>query len=87
VVQRGRSPHVDTVLVAGEPILRGGRFTRINKEEILAELAASLSAPLRPDEQRRRALAEAVLPHVQQFYAGYLDGELRDPFYRPNSRR
>jgi 5-methylthioadenosine/S-adenosylhomocysteine deaminase len=87
VVQRGRSRHVDTVLVTGEPILRDGRFTRINKEEILAELAASLDTPLRPDEDRRRVLAEAVLPHVQRFYASYLDAELREPFYQPNSRR
>ncbi len=87
LVQRAQSSHVDTVLVAGEPILRDGRFTRINKEEILAELAASLGAPLRPDEERRRDLAEAVLPHVRRFYEGYLEGEVRDPFYRPSSRR
>jgi cytosine/adenosine deaminase-related metal-dependent hydrolase len=87
VVHRARTSAVDTVLVAGEPVLRDGRCTRLNKDQVLEELAAALRAPLAPEEERRRRLAREVFPHVQRFYHGWLDEAARDPFYRPSSRR
>jgi hypothetical protein len=78
---------VDTVLVAGEPVLRDGRVTRVNKADVLAALAASFRVPLQPEEERRRHLAREVFPHVKRFYDGWLDESARDPFYRPSSRR
>ena len=86
LVQRGKASGVETVLVAGEPVLRDGRFTRVNKADMLEALAASLRAPLQPDEERRRRLARDVFPHVKRFYDGWLDESARDPFYRPSSR-
>ena len=86
VVRRARTQGVETVLVGGEPILQDGRFTRVNKEDVLEELAASLRVPLNPDEQRRRKLAGQVLPHVRRFYDGYLGDRPRDPFYKPHSK-
>jgi 5-methylthioadenosine/S-adenosylhomocysteine deaminase len=87
VVHRGKTSGVETVLVAGEPVLREGQFTRLNKADVLQALAASLRAPLQPEEERRRRLAREVFPYVKGFYAGWLDEEARDPFYRPSSRR
>jgi len=87
VVQRARASGVETVLVAGEPILRDGRFTRVDKAAALEELAASLRKPLTEEEERRRALSQAVLPHVKRFYDGYLDEQVRTPFYAPSSRQ
>jgi hypothetical protein len=75
------------VLVAGEPVLRDGQFTHVNKEEILQALADALHVPLQPAEQDRRALAPAVFPYVKRFYAGWLEGSTCDPFYRPSARR
>ncbi len=72
VVHRGRSADVDTVLVAGEAVLRDGRFTRVDRDAVLRELATALKAPLRPDEQRRRELSRRLLPHVRRFYADWL---------------
>ena len=86
IVLRAKSSGVKTVLVAGEPILRDGRFTRLDREAALAELAASLSRPADDDELRRIALSRNVLPHVRKFYDGYLDAETREPFYARNSR-
>ena len=74
------------VLVAGEPVLRDGRCTRVNKAEVLAELAASLRLPLRPEEERRQHLARDVFPYVRHFYDGWLDASAREPFYRPSAR-
>ena len=41
VVHRAKTSGVETVLVAGEPILRDGKFTRVNKADALEELAAA----------------------------------------------
>lgn len=87
IVHRAKSSGVKTVLVAGEPILRDGRFTRIDKAAALDELAAMMVRPRSDDELRRVALSRDVLPHVRAFYDGYLDAETRDPFYALNSRR
>jgi cytosine/adenosine deaminase-related metal-dependent hydrolase len=86
VVHRGKTSGVETVLVAGEPVLRDGQFTRINRAEVLADLAASLRVPLSPEDVRRQQLARDIFPHVQHFYDGWLDESAREPFYRPSAR-
>ena len=87
VVHRAKTSGVETVLVAGEPILHDGQFTRVNKVEMLEALAETLRVPLQAAERSRRALSPAVFPHVRRFYEGWLDDSVRDPFYRPSSRR
>jgi 5-methylthioadenosine/S-adenosylhomocysteine deaminase len=86
VVHRAKASGVALVMVAGEVVLRDGRFTRIDKAAALAELAASLQAPLTPDEEARRRLSREVFPVVKRFYEGWLDENARVPFYRPSSR-
>ncbi len=86
LVQRVRRERVETVVVAGEPILRNGKFTRLDKDAALAELAASLRVPLTDPERRRRQLMREVLPVVREFYAGYLDQQRREPFYEMSAR-
>ncbi len=86
IVHRAKSSGVKTVLVAGEPILRDGRFTRVDKAAALDEFAATLARPASADETRRIALSRDVLPYVKRFYDGYLDAETRDPFYAFNAR-
>jgi 5-methylthioadenosine/S-adenosylhomocysteine deaminase len=77
---------VAMVMVAGEVVLRDGRFTRIDREAALEELAASLSVDLKPEEERRRRLSREVFPVVKRFYEGWLDEDARQPFYRTSSR-
>ena len=86
VVHRAKTSGVALVMVAGEVVLRDGRFTRVDKEAVLRELAASLSVPLTPEEQARRSLSREVFPVVKRFYDGWLDESARMPFYRPSSR-
>ena len=86
IVLRARSSGVETVIVAGEPILRDGRFTRIDKDAVLDELAAAMGQPLDDDEVRRQDLSRAVFPYVKGFYDGYLDDARREPFYQQNTR-
>jgi cytosine/adenosine deaminase-related metal-dependent hydrolase len=87
LVQRAKTSGVETVLVAGEAVLRDGQFTRLNKADMLEELAATLRVPFQPTEERRRELSPAVFPHVKRFYDGWLDDKIRDPFYRRSSRQ
>jgi 5-methylthioadenosine/S-adenosylhomocysteine deaminase len=87
IVQRATKQHVATVYVAGDPIYSGGRFKYVDRDKVLGDIAEMLSRPRTPDEEKRRWLSKAVFPHVQQFYAGYLDGQVpREPFYAPSSR-
>ena len=86
VLQRAKTDGVDLVMVAGEVVYEGGRFTRVDRVAALRELHDSLQHALDDDEVERRALSKALLPHVRRFYAGYFDPEAHKPFYRPSSR-
>jgi cytosine/adenosine deaminase-related metal-dependent hydrolase len=87
LVMFARSTDIETVLVGGEPILHDGRFTRLNKDEVMEELAASLRVPLSSSEERRRELSRQVFPYVKEFYHDYLADQDPDPFYRQNSKK
>ncbi len=79
MLHRAKSSGVDTVIVGGEPIYRGGRFTRIDKAAVVEELAASLERSPTPEEAYRRKLAGDIHQHVETFYRDYLQNEARDP--------
>jgi cytosine/adenosine deaminase-related metal-dependent hydrolase len=85
VVMRGKAP-VHTVLVAGEPVLEDGRFTRVNRSDVLAELAASLAGPLTSEEQKQREFATQLVPFVRQFCTEFLGERPLEPYYRTSSR-
>ena len=76
---------MDTVIVDGEVLMRGRELTRVNKGEVIAELKASLDKPLQPHEQRRIALSNALLPHINRWFANW-ELEQGDPHYRYNAR-
>jgi 5-methylthioadenosine/S-adenosylhomocysteine deaminase len=67
VLQRAKSDAVDLVMVAGEVVYEGGRFTRVDRAAALRELHESLQHALAEDALERRALAKALLPHVRRF--------------------
>lgn len=87
VVHRAKTSAVKQVIVAGDVVLKDGRFPRVDRDAVRAELARRLKVPLSDAEQRQRALAKKIFPHVQKFYADYLKDETRDPFYKSNARR
>jgi cytosine/adenosine deaminase-related metal-dependent hydrolase len=85
LVHRGRALDVDTVIVDGEVVVRDGRVTQVDREDVLDALGRSLRQPLRPHEQKRRTLSRELFPHVRRFYDDWPppDGA---PFYRVNQR-
>ena len=68
LLYRGRGRDVDTVIVDGEVLLRNRLFTRLDKDEIVAQLKESLRGPLKPHEIQRADLGKKTLPHVQRFF-------------------
>jgi cytosine/adenosine deaminase-related metal-dependent hydrolase len=85
ILHRAKTYGVDTVIVGGEPVYRNQRFTRVDKEAVLKELAASLKAPRTSSEKHRRKIGQEVYEHVEAFYRGYLKSESGEPFYRRNA--
>ena len=86
IVHRAKPAGVDTVLVGGIPILREGRIVRINKDEALENLAASLASPLTEAERERRELAKSLYRPFKKYWEGHTVGQTCDPFYSMNSR-
>ena len=69
------------ILLSGEVILQDGKFTRVDKDALLDELAEMLKAPLTPDELRRRELAKEVFPYVKKVYDGWFRPDAYSSFY------
>ncbi|HUN45014.1 MAG TPA: amidohydrolase family protein, partial [Stellaceae bacterium] len=86
VVQRAKVEGVKSVMVAGEVVYQDGRFTKLDRDDALQQLSDLLKKPLNAEEEERRRLSKAVLPHVKAFYEGYMDMEAHQPYYRPSSR-
>lgn len=87
VIQRAKTNAVDAVYCDGELIYADGRFTKVDRDAVMEEIAAALSRPRTPEELARHRLGHSVLPYVKTFYDSYLDGEKRQPFYAPSSSR
>jgi 5-methylthioadenosine/S-adenosylhomocysteine deaminase len=85
LIQRAKAQHVDAVYIGGDLVYADGRFTRIDRDAVLAEIAGILNQPRTPEEIERRALGLAVFPHVKAFYDGYIRPGERQPFYAGSS--
>jgi hypothetical protein len=73
-------------MIAGEIVYADGRFTRLDRDAVLDEIAALLRQPLSEAERQRKELSRAVFPHVKAFYDGWLEGDESAPHTRYNSR-
>jgi cytosine/adenosine deaminase-related metal-dependent hydrolase len=85
VLYRGKSTHIDTVLINGEVVLRGGRSVKADEEAVAAELRDQLSRPIEQDTLATRQMAARLLPYIDQFYS---DWNIPDngPHYLYNGR-
>ena len=82
---RAKAAYVDTVIIDGEVVLRGGKFTKINKEEIVNELKDRLARAVEPSVLETRRMAQRLTPYVEAFYHDW-EGEKGLPHYLYNSR-
>ena len=66
LLMRARAGDVDTVMVGGEIVLRGGRPTRFDLDEVAAEAVAMLAGqPFRSTDAR---MVERLRGHVEAYY-------------------
>ncbi len=86
LLYRARCSHVDTVIVAGQPVLRNGKFTQVDKDAMLAEVARVFNPVPSAEEQRQRQVSAQLRVELKKIYKNYLDDVRTDPFYRTNSR-
>ncbi|MGR3513859.1 MAG: amidohydrolase family protein [Paracoccaceae bacterium] len=87
LIHRAKTRDVSSVIIEGETVFENGKFTRIDRDAILAQIADVLSKPRDADEQERHWLREQVTPVVEDFYDGYLENTAgRTPFYKASSR-
>ena len=86
LLYRGKARHVDTVIIDGVAVLRGGRFTMVNKEEVVSDLQDRLSGPVEPSVIETRSTVQRLMPYVERFYKEWQSGDAR-PHYLYNSRR
>lgn len=72
IIQRAKPPAVSTVYVGGDVVYDNGKFTKIDRDAILADIAERLALPRSSEEQRLRELSRRLVPHVRSFYDGYI---------------
>jgi cytosine/adenosine deaminase-related metal-dependent hydrolase len=88
LIHRAKSKDIHQVMVEGKVIYEDGRFVRIDRDAILAQIADALSKPRDEEEMNRLQLREDVFPAVKAFYENYLQTTVeRVPFYQASSRR
>jgi 5-methylthioadenosine/S-adenosylhomocysteine deaminase len=68
ILYRARGQDVDTVLIDGEVVLAGGRFTKVDEEAILRDLIASAEAAPDPKVRCWWEALQDLRPHVVRFY-------------------
>ncbi|MEM0907878.1 MAG: amidohydrolase family protein [Pseudomonadota bacterium] len=72
LVRRAKAGAVETVMVGGTVVYHQGRFTRVDRDQVLSETAAALNRPDTEDERARRELAAALIGPVKEFYRGWI---------------
>lgn len=87
LIKRARASSIHAVMVEGEVIWRDGASIRLDRKEILDELAATLRRPLTAEEEARRRLAGELFGHVEAFYRDYVRFEDFQSFYPTSARR
>jgi cytosine/adenosine deaminase-related metal-dependent hydrolase len=85
VLHRGRAVDVETVMVDGEIVLRDGKLTQIDIDNVYKELNKLLAKPLSREEMERQELARQLKPYAERFHAQTM-GKLSQPHYYYNAR-
>ena len=84
LVYRGKSRQVDTVIVDGEVVLRDGRATKVDCDDLLRELRDRFSHPLESQALEARLMSQRLIPYVKRFYQAWTPPS-GAPHYQYNS--
>jgi 5-methylthioadenosine/S-adenosylhomocysteine deaminase len=72
LVRRARAEAVETVIIAGEVVYHRGRFTRVDRDAVLTDIARAMDRADTPTEAGLRRLGHDLLPHVERYYDSWL---------------
>ncbi|MEM9394588.1 MAG: amidohydrolase family protein [Pseudomonadota bacterium] len=72
LLRRAKAGAVETVLIGGEAIYHQRRFTLVDRDDVLKQVALSLSREDTDSEAAQRRLAAELLEPVQGFYGDWL---------------
>ena len=85
-VQRAMGADIDTVVIGGRVAMQNKQLTLLDVKALFAEVREFCSKGL-PEEHRERAdMLAKIKPYMQQWYRGWHEGMVDEPFYRVNSR-
>jgi 5-methylthioadenosine/S-adenosylhomocysteine deaminase len=76
---------VDTVIIGGQVVVRDGRVTSLNREEVTARLKEDASREPSVEDVRKSEIIAGVIPHIEEFYKEWGVAEMQ-PHYRFNTR-
>jgi cytosine/adenosine deaminase-related metal-dependent hydrolase len=68
LVRRAKAGAVETVMIGGQVVYHEGRFTRVSRPEVLADITRAMARPDTAPESARRQLAADLLGPVRDFY-------------------
>jgi cytosine/adenosine deaminase-related metal-dependent hydrolase len=86
IIQRAKTGAVDATVIGGVTVYENGRFTLVDRDAILAEIAGLLGKPRTPQEIAMVGLSREMQAFVRRFYDGYFDPAPFEPFYRRSSK-
>jgi cytosine/adenosine deaminase-related metal-dependent hydrolase len=86
IIQRAKTGAVDATVIGGVTVYENGRFTQVDRDAILAEIAGLLGKPRTAQETEMVGLSREMQGFVRRFYDGYFDPAPFEPFYKPSSK-
>jgi cytosine/adenosine deaminase-related metal-dependent hydrolase len=86
VMQRAKTGAVDATVIGGVTVYENGRFTLVDRDAILREIAEFYARPRTAEQTEMIAVAREMKKFVTAYYEKYFDPAAHVPFYGQSSR-
>jgi cytosine/adenosine deaminase-related metal-dependent hydrolase len=86
VIQRAKTDAVDATVIGGVTVYQNGKFTLVDRQVILKEIADLLAKPRTSEENARIGVAREMQEFVKSYYAEYYDDGRHVPYYKQSSK-
>ncbi len=86
VIQRAKTDAVDATVIGGVTVYENGKFTFVDRQVILKEIADVLAKPRTSEETARIGIAREMRKFVKSYYGEYYDEAHHVPYYKQSSK-
>ncbi len=86
VLQRAKTDAVDATIIGGVTVYQDGKFTFVDRQVILKEIAGAFAKPRTNEENARIGIAREMQKFVKSFFAEYYDQAQHVPYYKQSSK-